>query len=113
AKADIFVSIHVNSGPSGGHGTETWIASSSSSSSDSRKLAEMINKRLVAELGTRDRGVKTANFAVLRETNMPSVLVELGFITNSNDASIMKRSNFNEKAANAIYKGIEDYYSSK
>ncbi|MDT8858819.1 N-acetylmuramoyl-L-alanine amidase [Alkalihalobacillus sp. MEB130] len=113
AKADIFVSIHVNSGPSGGHGTETWISASSASSKESRDLAEKINKRLVEELGTRDRGVKTANFAVLRETNMPSVLVELGFITNSSDASLMKRSNFNERAANAIYKGIEDYYRSK
>ncbi|WP_332629798.1 N-acetylmuramoyl-L-alanine amidase [Halalkalibacter flavus] len=113
AKADIFVSLHVNSGPSGGQGTETWISASSSSSNESRDLAEKINKRLVAELGTRDRGVKSANFKVLTETNMPAVLVELGFVTNSRDATIMKRSNFNEKAANAIYKGIEDYYSSK
>ncbi len=114
AKADIFVSIHANAAAStAGNGTETWISASSATKSESKDLAEKINKRLVQELGTTDRGVKEANFKVLVQTNMPGVLIELGFLTNSKDAALMKQSNYNSRAATAIRKGIEDYYSSK
>ncbi|WP_017726205.1 N-acetylmuramoyl-L-alanine amidase [Halalkalibacterium ligniniphilum] len=110
AQADIFVSIHANAaGASSANGTETFW-NGTYAAAESKSLAESINKRLVEELGTRDRGPKSANFAVIRETRMPSVLVELGFVTNSSDAAMMKRSDFNQKAARAILRGIEDYY---
>ncbi len=114
AKADIFVSIHANAVAStAGNGTETWISASSATKSESRDLAYKINKRLVQELGTTDRGVKEANYSVLVQTDMPGVLIELGFLTNSKDAALMKQSTYKTRAANAIRKGIEDYYSSK
>ncbi|TES57688.1 hypothetical protein E2L07_01420 [Halalkalibacterium halodurans] len=110
ANASVFVSIHANSAvSSSANGLESYW-NSAYSNEESEELAEKINKRLVEELGMKDRGVKEANFAVIRQSNMPSVLVELGFVTNSGDAEIMKQSEFNEKAASAILEGIKDYY---
>ncbi|WP_369384438.1 N-acetylmuramoyl-L-alanine amidase [Halalkalibacter wakoensis] len=111
AKADLFISIHANAAASASAtGTETYW-NNSHSSEESKALAEAINKRLVEDLGMRDRGAKQANFVVIRETKMPSVLIELGFITNSRDAAVMKRSDFNEVVAKAVIKGIEDFYN--
>ena len=115
AKADIFVSIHVNAftDPKA-NGTETLIAASSTRKNESRELAQKINDRLIAEFGTTDRGVRERrDITVLNATNMPAVLVELAFLSNTQDANLMKRSDFNQRAARAIHRGIEDYYSSK
>ncbi|WP_198507864.1 N-acetylmuramoyl-L-alanine amidase [Bacillus sp. FJAT-45037] len=110
AGAEIFVSIHANAaGASSAHGTETyWNANHSSA--ESKELAEKIQKRLIAALNTRDRGAKEGNFSVIRHTRMPSVLVELGFVTNQNEAQRLTQASFQRDAAEAIYLGILDYY---
>jgi len=59
--------------------------------------------------GTKDRGVKTAPFIVLIGANMPSVLAEIGFVTNSKEEALLKRSDYRQKLADALYKGIEKY----
>ena len=59
----------------------------------------------------KDRGVKKAPFVVLIGASMPSVLVEIGFITNPRDESLMKRPEFRQKMAEAIYKGLSQYAS--
>lgn len=109
--ADMFVSIHVNSFTSGAaSGTETWYDSTYAAAA-SKELAEEIQKELVKALGTNDRGVKEGGFYVVKHTKMPSVLVELAFISNSSDADKLASNTYRQKAADAIYRGIMNYYN--
>ena len=62
--------------------------------------------------GTRDRGVKTAPFIVLIGANMPSVLAEIGFVSNSKEEALLKKSDYRQKLAEALYKGMEKYTES-
>ena len=62
--------------------------------------------------GTKDRGVKTAPFIVLIGANMPSVLAEIGFLTNPREEALLKRSDYRQKLAEALYKGMEKYADS-
>ncbi|MBT2757234.1 N-acetylmuramoyl-L-alanine amidase [Mesobacillus foraminis] len=111
ADADTFVSIHVNSfASSAANGTETWY-SARYASSESKELAEEIQKELVKALGTNDRGVKEGGFYVIKNTTMPSVLVEIAFISNSSDASKLASNTYRQKTADAIYKGIMNFYN--
>jgi N-acetylmuramoyl-L-alanine amidase len=75
----------------------------------SLRLAHCLQSRLVKELGWPDRGVKTAPFFVLSQTEMPAVLLEIGFITHPEEQSLLKKDEVRQKAARAIYKGILDY----
>jgi len=108
--ADIFVSIHCNAfNKSTAKGVETY---SYPNSTKGAKLAKLIQDSVISEkLYTVNRGTKTANFAVLRETNMPAALIELAFITNSQDAEILK--NKQDDLAVAVAKGILDYLGVK
>ncbi len=88
--ADLFVSIHCNSAAvDTAHGTETFHWNGSESG---EKLASAIQYQIINSIGTANRGVKTANFTVLRLTDMPAVLVE-------------KEDDF----ARAIARGVTDY----
>ncbi|PAK41933.1 hypothetical protein CHH87_07810, partial [Bacillus licheniformis] len=83
--SDLFISIHANSAVPEASGTETYF-DSTYQAADSERLASDIQERLPDALGTRDRGVKESGFYVIKNSQMPSVLVELGFITNKTDA---------------------------
>ncbi|MEW6102068.1 MAG: N-acetylmuramoyl-L-alanine amidase, partial [Candidatus Omnitrophota bacterium] len=54
-------------------------------------------------------GVKGANFAVLREVNMPAVLIEVGFLSNTNEERMLKNSYYRQKVAESIISGINSY----
>ncbi len=111
SNADAFVSVHANAfGQEHVHGTETYW-NQNQRSAESRALAESIQERLLAKLGTRDRGVKEADFYVIRNTQVPSVLVELGFITNREEANKMQTPEFKQAAAEAIKEGILNFYN--
>ncbi|MFC5711385.1 N-acetylmuramoyl-L-alanine amidase [Thalassorhabdus alkalitolerans] len=110
ADADSFVSIHANAFDGSAEGSETY---HHPVSNEGKELAESIQEELIRELGTTDRGVHDAHFAVLNETAMPATLVEIAFVDNASDAEQLKTNEFREKAANAIVQGIENYYSSK
>jgi N-acetylmuramoyl-L-alanine amidase len=104
--ADIFVSIHCNAfNNSSAKGVETY--SHIGSVKGSRLARSIQNSILSSKLYTVNRGTKTANFAVLRLTNMPAALVEMAFITNGEDANILK--NRQNELAIAIAKGILSY----
>lgn len=109
-KADAFVSIHANAtGNESVNGTETfWNATYSGE--ESKKLAQYIQNQLLEKLGTYDRRVKEANFYVIRNTRMPSVLVELGFMTNKQEAERLATNEFRQKSADAIFQGIMEFY---
>lgn len=114
--ADTFVSIHANYfSDESANGIETYYSSSSldERAASSKQLATFIQDRLVAALDLRDRGVKDVPFRVIDDTPLPSALVELGFISNDEDASKLGSSYWREKAAEGIYKGILDYYNWK
>jgi N-acetylmuramoyl-L-alanine amidase len=77
-----------------------------------KKLATFIQTRMmIPELDMRDRGVKEANFYVIKYQNkMASTLVELGFIDNKSDASKLASDTWRKKAAYQIHLGIKDYF---
>jgi N-acetylmuramoyl-L-alanine amidase len=101
-----FVSQHSNSNRgTPATGTETFVFSSASDRS--RSLANGVQRAMLRAWGLRDRGVKSANFAVLRETNMPAILTELGFTNNCSVdarklASATDRQRMAEEQAPAI-----------
>lgn len=106
ANADIFVSLHCNAFTSAdAQGLEVF---SYPNSAEGKRLSQSILDSIVADkLYTKNRGIKTANFAVLKRTKMPSCLVELGFITNAEDANISKTKQ--DELAVAVAKGILKY----
>src|SRR5690606_26902274 len=108
SNANMFVSIHVNAG--GGTGIETWWQSNAPEAQKSNALAKNIQNELVKETNVRDRGIKDGNLHVNRETNMPSALVEVGFIDNSNDAAKLKQERYRNQIPTGIVNGIKKYF---
>lgn len=102
--ADCFVSIHANSADAtSAQGLETYCYKFAY-----RPLADKVHEEIIAsKTYTKNRGVKEGNFHVVRETNMDACLVELAFISNSEDANLLK--NKQEEFATAIAKGICKY----
>jgi N-acetylmuramoyl-L-alanine amidase len=83
---------------------------------ESRQFAEHIQQSLYAgsvrlNPRTRDRGVRKAPFVVLIGANMPSVLAEIGFVSNPRDESLLKRPEIRQKIAESLFKGLQRYGS--
>lgn len=112
----IFVSIHANGHPNNDiMGTETFYPGTRGGASQeylntSKDLATAIQEELVPSLQRPDRGVKQANFAVLRDNQVPAALTEVAFITNSEEEKLLATIDFQMKAAQAIAKGIDYYF---
>ncbi|GAB4292118.1 MAG: N-acetylmuramoyl-L-alanine amidase [Oscillatoriaceae cyanobacterium] len=104
--ADLFVSIHANaidmSRPDV-NGIETYYYESG------RALAEYIHRSILESFDVNDRGVRRARFYVLRHTNMPAVLVEMGFVTGRDDARMLADPAQRQRMAQAIARGIMRY----
>ncbi|PQZ56173.1 amidase [Bacillus sp. MYb209] len=109
---DIFVSIHANGYNNQVEGTETYYYRSAPNpnSEESRVLAEKVQKRLVNALQSNDRGVKTDDFYVVKYNTMPAILTELGFIDAKGEGEKLSSEKWRQRAAEAIYAGILDYY---
>src|SRR5213596_1973229 len=92
-KNAIFVSVHFNDSRRRGiHGFETYYHSPIA-----RELAYRIQQHLVTMRGASDRGVKTANFRVLRKAVYPAVLVECGFLSNRSEGAAAKSAGYREE----------------
>lgn len=106
ANATVFVSIHANaismSRPEV-NGLETYYYESG------RQLAQVIHQNVLQLTRVSDRGVRKARFYVLRKTSMPSVLVEVGFVTGRDDASRLSNPAYRTQMADAIARGILQY----
>lgn len=101
----IFVSVHFNSSyRTAALGIETFYRSS-----NSEKLAQMVQRELIKNVGATDRGVKTANFAVLRNTKHPSVLVEGGFVSNKEERSAMCDPLYRQVVADSIARAVVQF----
>ena len=79
---------------------------------ESVRFAKMAQKQMVNYAGRKDMGVRQANLLVLRQTYMPSVLIEVGFISTESEESFLMSKDGRNKMAMAIYKAIVEYYKS-
>ena len=108
-KADIFVSIHANASVGKKrniNGLETFYYSGWKG----RLLAEKIQKQIIkVSPGSPDRGVRRGSYFVIKQTNMPAVLVEIGFVTGKLDGSRLSKDMHRERVAYAIARGILEY----
>ncbi|WP_404427963.1 N-acetylmuramoyl-L-alanine amidase [Ureibacillus chungkukjangi] len=111
--AEVFVSIHVNSATnSSAKGTETYYSiSANANEKEDYQLASNINSQIVNNASMTNRGVKREDWYVVRNSVFPSVLVELGFISNSEDRAKLVDDKYAEIFGDSIYKGILQYYS--
>src|SRR5699024_5494092 len=129
-KADLFVSVHYNAmGVNGStaRGIESYIYHRVDSgfgqeinrdkfrTDDSRiyeslSIADLVHNQLISGTGMKDRGVKGNNFNVLRNTQIPAILTELGFLDNAADRALVQTDSYQRKAAESIAKGIDLYF---
>lgn len=110
-KADIYISIHHNAlrGYWNNHtGTETYIHTNASVGSI--KLANLVHKNLVGAMGLKDRGIKRSNFYVLKNTKMPSLLTEGGYMDSVIDIVRMRNDQVLKNAGVAISKAVLSYF---
>lgn len=109
---DIFVSIHANAFGSGGWssvgGIETFVYPTRPPVA--YQLAQKIQRNLVISTGLENRGVKTADFHVLRETEMDAVLVECGFMTNRNEIKLLRSETYRRTIAEGIVKALAEQF---
>jgi N-acetylmuramoyl-L-alanine amidase len=119
--AELFLSIHANSAPvQSAAGTETWFLNPGGQTdrSESRKVAETIQRSIFA-LATlsnstaRNRGARGAPFIVLTHAEMPSILAEIGFLTNPADEFNLSLPEYRQRIAEALYAGVREYSLSR
>lgn len=106
-QADAFLSIHYNSSPVKVSGTLTYYYSDTKD----KPLARSIEARLKSGVALKSNGIAYGNYHVLRENTRPSVLLELGFLTDSKDEGTVRKTDYQKKAAQAIALGLADYFS--
>ncbi|MFN6268901.1 MAG: N-acetylmuramoyl-L-alanine amidase [Akkermansiaceae bacterium] len=101
----IFISIHYNyTWKQQVSGIETFYYNQ-----PSHQLAKDVHKGIMSRVKVNDRGVKYARYYVIRNTKMPAVLVEGGFVSNSNERSRMKTAWFRDAVARGIADGVQSY----
>ncbi len=109
ANVDLVVSIHHNAG--GGTGIETYVYNETLKNGETGRIATLINNKAVERTGMRNRGVKTKDLAMVRDTKMPACLIECGFMDNANDTPIILTEEYANKVASGIAEGIFIYYN--
>lgn len=111
---DCFVSIHANAYGSGWNdvrGIETFVFKTKPKGAT--ELAEYVQRNMIVATGLHNRGIKTANFHVLKATKMTAILIECGFMTNQEELELLRSDLYRRTCAEAIVKGIRDYYKLK
>lgn len=104
-RSNAFISIHMNhSDDPAIHGIETYYFTP-----QSRALADDLQRHLVEALGATDRGVRRDNFVVVKYTQVPACLVEVGYLSNPHEEKLLDSASYQERAAHAILAGLEDY----
>lgn len=113
ANADVYISCHHNAfeGVWGDHtGTNTFHYPGSSSG---KKLAEAVHPGVLKAYGLRDRGIKSANFHVLRESRMPAILIEGGFMDSNIDIKKLRDDKVLKAAGKEVAAGVAKYLGLK
>lgn len=115
--ANLFVSIHYNFSDSPeADGIEVFYFKSDTPNSRlvaSKALGQEVLSRILKHTGANSRGLKTANFAVIRETQMPAILIEGGFLSNPNERAKIKDPDYRCYLAWAIARGVDAYLANK
>ncbi|MDF2650514.1 MAG: N-acetylmuramoyl-L-alanine amidase [Paenibacillus sp.] len=108
-EADAFISIHGNTySDPGVSGTETFYYSD-----NSKQLAAVMHKHLLAADGFKDRGVRYDQWKVLRLSEVPAILAEVGYISNKNDEATLLNKEGQARIAQAIVDGLKEYFKEK
>ncbi len=98
----IFVCIHFNSATrAGANGIETYYYSNNSAA-----LAANIHRQVISGTTTDNRGIRRRGYYVLRNTRIPAVLVECGFLTNPMEAQLALQSSYRQELADRIADGV-------
>jgi N-acetylmuramoyl-L-alanine amidase len=108
---NIFLSIHANAGPTSAKGVETFVYPKAPA--QTVRLGDIIHTELarLTKEETLNRGLKRADFAVLRDTHMDSVLVECGFMTNAQDLAWLKSESYRNDVAKGLVNGLAIFLS--
>lgn len=104
-KQSIYTSVHCNAVGkvwNDANGIETFVHTNG----QNKSIAEFFQNSMIQETNARDRGVKMANFFVLRRTTMPSVLLECGFMTNLKEAKLLATDEYVDKLAYSIARAM-------
>ncbi len=109
--ADYLVSVHINAG--GGTGYEDYIYNGLSNSSHSAKYRNVMHRAIIGQVNLANRGQKKANFHMLRESNMPALLTENGFIDSEDDAARLQKDSFLEGIAQGHVDGLIKIFNLK
>lgn len=105
----IFVSIHFNSSYKNQvSGIETFYRSS-----ESKVLADLVQRELIRNIGAVNRGVKTANFAVLKKTRHPAILVEGGFVSNARERDALTDPRYRQLVADSVARCVIAYHQAR
>ena len=115
AEADLFISIHGNSAENtAAKGIQVYYYAPDTNANlmaqrfIRNKLATEVSKSMQAATGSTS-SVRTANYAVLRENDRPSILVEVGFVSNAEEEALLAEDSYRQKLANGIYQGVLNY----
>jgi N-acetylmuramoyl-L-alanine amidase len=108
--ADAFISLHYNSSI---YPSAKGIMSFYYNKTQEKVMADVIQKELIKGTGLRDRGVHYGNYQVLRSNRQPSILLELGFLSNPEEEYLVKTKSYQEKVSEAIYLGLGRYYENR
>jgi N-acetylmuramoyl-L-alanine amidase len=113
--ADLFISVHMNSVDSTTvKGSEVFYSTMNNTVQDSgissKAMAQSYLNKIIGDLNFVNRGVKTANYYVLKNNSVPSVLIEFGFISNATDLSKLKNPSFQKEAAKLLYNVTNDLF---
>lgn len=110
SEADFFATIHLNAIPSSKwRGAQTFY---STNYKENKRAAKLIQDELRRNLENTDRDAKSANsIYLLKHTNKPGVLVEIGFLSNPGEAANLKQEPYQEKVAASIYEGMLRYFT--
>ncbi|MBT2681183.1 N-acetylmuramoyl-L-alanine amidase CwlD [Bacillus sp. ISL-35] len=110
SEADFFATIHLNAIPSSKwRGAQTFY---STNYKENKRAAKLIQDELRRNLENTDRDAKPANsIYLLKHTNKPGVLVEIGFLSNPGEAANLKQEAYQEKVAASIYEGMLRYFT--
>lgn len=110
--APVFVSIHCNAAENipTANGIETYAAPDDEADAE---LAGYLQDRLIAATEAKDRGVKTSKLVVLTHNDAPAALVEIGFMTNTDECAKITDEDYQDRLAEAIVAGISDYFTEK